>query len=82
MKNKSKDHTIVFSAHAGEGKAVTLIKDGNDGSYAVMVTHRDKESRRSLLIALGIVELDDARLIFDRQSKIAFDEFCSEMKGK
>lgn len=83
MKNRKKrdEVKVILSSRAGTGKIVSLIKDGADGSYAVTVTHCDEESRRSIIVAFGIVDFDDARLIFDRQSKIIFDEVYYEIKG-
>lgn len=82
MKNKKKRDEVILSSRAGDAKFVSLIKDGNDGSYAIMATVSDKESQRSVVVAFGIAELDDARLIFDRQSKMAFDEICCKLKGE
>lgn len=81
MASKKKHDKVVFASYAGDKKIVSLIEDGDDRSYDVMVTHCGKESRRSVIVAFGIADLDDARLIFDRQSKIIFDEAHNEMKG-
>lgn len=82
-KNRKKRDEIVFSSRAScVNKIVSLIRDGASGSYAVMITNCGKEPWRAVVVAFGIVDFDDARLVFDRQSKIIFDEVRNiETKG-
>ena len=81
MDEKKVDQLVLATITAD--KRVSLLKDADDGSFAVMITVYDhKDDRRSHIVAFGIGEFDDAMLIYDRHAKLMAHEISCKMKGE
>lgn len=75
------DQLILLASAAGIGKSVTLKKSVADGAYYVQEVETGPNGGLENVIASGIIEYEDAKLVFDRHAKRLFYAVGYEVTG-
>ena len=71
---------LLLASASELNTGVSLQQDEGDGSYVVLKVKAGAEVSATVL-ATGIVEFDDAKLVFDRHAKLLFNEVGYMVKG-
>ena len=64
---------LILASASELNTGISLQQDEGDGSYMVLKVKAGAEVS-ALVLADGIVEFDDAKLVFDRHAKLLFNE--------
>ena len=64
---------LLLASASELNTGISLQQDEGDGSYMVLKVKAGAEVS-ALVLADGIVEFDDAKLVFDRHAKLLFNE--------
>ena len=64
---------LLLASASELNTGISLQQDEGDGSYMVLKVKAGAEVS-TLVLADGIVEFDDAKLVFDRHAKLLFNE--------
>lgn len=75
------EQLILMASAVEKGKSVTLKKSAADGAYYVQEVKTTPDERLVIVVASGIIEYEDAKLVFDRHAKRFFNEVGYEVTG-
>lgn len=72
---------LLLASASELNTGISLQQDEGDGSYKVLKVKAGAEVS-ALVLADGIVEFDDAKLVFDRHAGLLFNEAGYKAKGE
>lgn len=75
------EQLILMASAVDKGKSITLKKSAAAGAYYVQEVKTTPDERLVIVIASGIIEYEDAKLVFDRHAKRLFHEVGYEVIG-
>lgn len=74
------DPLILVASATEKGKSIALKRSAADGAYYVQEVKTGTELS-AVTLASGIIEYEDAKLVFDRHAKRLFNEVGYEVTG-
>lgn len=72
---------LLLASASELNTGISLQQDEDDGSYFVLKV-KAGEKMSATVLATGIIEFDDAKLMFDRHAKLLFNEAGYKAKGE
>lgn len=74
------DQQILVASATEKGKSIALKKSAADDTYYVQEVKTGPELS-AVVLASGILEYEDAKLVYDRHAKRLFNEVGYEITG-